>query len=50
MVDRTGDLLQRPGLFSDYPTPIVREGAEGWELYCSSVDAISARAEVTASV
>jgi putative SOS response-associated peptidase YedK len=32
MVDRTGNLPPLPGIFPDYPAPIVRNGAEGREL------------------
>lgn len=32
MVDRTGNLPPLPGIFPDYPAPIVRHGAEGREL------------------
>lgn len=32
MVDRTGNLPPLPGIFPDYPAPIVREGEEGREL------------------
>jgi putative SOS response-associated peptidase YedK len=32
MVDRTGNLPPLPGIFPDYPAPIVRNGAEGHEL------------------
>ena len=29
--DRTGNLPPLPGIFPDYPAPIVRHGAEGRE-------------------
>jgi putative SOS response-associated peptidase YedK len=32
MVDRTGNLPPLPGIFPDYPAPIVRSGAAGREL------------------
>jgi putative SOS response-associated peptidase YedK len=32
MVDRTGNMPPFPGIFPDYPAPIVRNGAEGREL------------------
>ncbi|MFC7053054.1 SOS response-associated peptidase [Hansschlegelia quercus] len=32
LVDRTGNLPPMPGIFPDYPAPIVRNGAEGREL------------------
>jgi putative SOS response-associated peptidase YedK len=32
LVDRTGNLPPMPGVFPDYPAPIVRNGAEGREL------------------
>ena len=32
MVDRTGNMPPLPGIFPDYPAPIVRNGAEGREL------------------
>lgn len=32
MVDRTGNLPPLPGIFPDYPAPIVRNGEEGREL------------------
>jgi len=32
MVDRTGNLPPMPGIFPDYPAPIVREGTDGREL------------------
>jgi putative SOS response-associated peptidase YedK len=32
MVDRTGNLPPMPGIFPDYPAPIVRNAAEGREL------------------
>ena len=32
MVDRTGNLPSMPGIFPDYPAPIVRNGADGREL------------------
>ena len=32
MVDHTGNLPPFPGIFPDYPAPIVRNGAEGREL------------------
>ncbi|GLK54530.1 putative SOS response-associated peptidase YedK [Methylopila capsulata] len=32
MADRTGNVPPMPGIFPDYPAPIVREGAEGREL------------------
>lgn len=32
MVDRTGNLPSLPGIFPDYPAPIVRNGADGREL------------------
>jgi hypothetical protein len=32
MVDRTGNLPPMPGIFPDYPAPIVRERAAGREL------------------
>ena len=32
MVDRTGNLPPLPGIFPDYPAPIVRNGAAGREL------------------
>lgn len=32
MVDRTGNLPLMPGVFPDYPAPIVRNGADGREL------------------
>jgi len=32
MVDRTGNLPPLPGIYPDYPAPIIRNGAEGREL------------------
>lgn len=32
LVDRTGNLPPMPGIFPDYPAPIVRNGSEGREL------------------
>ena len=32
MVDRTGNLPPMPGIFPDYPAPIVRHGPDGREL------------------
>jgi putative SOS response-associated peptidase YedK len=32
MIDRTGNLPPMPGIFPDYPAPIVRNSAEGGEL------------------
>lgn len=32
MVDHTGNMPPFPGIFPDYPAPVVREGAEGREL------------------
>jgi putative SOS response-associated peptidase YedK len=32
MVDRTGNLPPLPGIFPDYPAPILRNGSEGREL------------------
>jgi putative SOS response-associated peptidase YedK len=32
MIDRTGNLPPRPGIFPDYPAPIVRNHVEGREL------------------
>ena len=32
MVDRTGNLPPMPGIFPDYPAPIVRNAPEGCEL------------------
>lgn len=32
LIDRTGNLPPMPGIFPDYPAPIVRNGSEGREL------------------
>jgi putative SOS response-associated peptidase YedK len=32
LVDRTGNLPSMPGIFPDYPAPMVRNGPEGREL------------------
>jgi putative SOS response-associated peptidase YedK len=32
LADRTGNLPPMPGIFPDYPAPIVRNGVEGYEL------------------
>lgn len=31
-VDETGNLPAMPGIWPDYPAPIIRSGAEGWRL------------------
>ena len=38
MVDRTGNLPPMPGIFPDYPAPIVRNSAEGRELVLARRD------------